>query len=189
MSHRTSTHEPDPDDIDINNLYNLKGSSNTGSGGSDPLPWLRPSAPTAIALIIWGLAAILARFVHVMDPLVNSFWSSRSDFSVSVEDVVRTTTGVEFLLAVVGALSALALVGIEADRGRTGVAVVNIVLAGLALSVFLNGWIVLLFESPVRLEVWVGGLLMGICLAIALTASIVELGRSAARRARSRERG
>lgn len=174
MSHRTSTHEPDPDDIDINNLYKRPR---------------RPSAPGVLALIFWGLAAILARFVHVMDPLVNSFWSSRSDFSVSVEDVVRTTTGVEFLLAVVGALSALALVGIEADRGRTGVAVVNIVLAGLALSVFLNGWIVLLFESPVRLEVWVGGLLMGICLAIALTASIVELGRSAARRARSRERG
>ena len=53
----------------------------------------------------------------------------------------------------------------------------SIVLAGLSLSVFLNNWIVLLFESPVRQEVWWGGLLMGVCLGIALAASIVELRR------------
>ena len=57
----------------------------------------------------------------------------------------------------------------------------NIVLAGLALSVFLNNWIVLLFESPVRQEVWWVGLLMGVCPMIVLAASIVELRRSAAR--------
>ncbi|WP_308505041.1 hypothetical protein [uncultured Actinomyces sp.] len=40
-----------------------------------------------------------------------------------------------------------------------------------------------------RLHAWCAGLANSACLAIALTASIVELGRSAARRARSRERG
>ena len=40
---------------------------------------------------------------------------------------------------------------------------------------------VLLFESPVRQEVWWGGLLMGVCPVIVLTASIVELRRSSAR--------
>ena len=65
----------------------------------------------------------------------------------------------------------------------------NIVLAGLALSVFLNNWIVLLFDSPVRQEVWWGGLLMGVCPVIVLAASIVELRRSAARCARPGQRG
>ena len=181
MSHRASTHESDPDDIDIDNLYNLKGSSNTGSGGSDPLPWLRPSAPTAIALIIWGLAAILARSIYNTRPLVDLSRSSYDDVGFRVGDVVLATTGVEFLLAIAGALTALALVATEPGRRRISGAIVNIVLAGLALSVFLNNWIVLLFESPVRQEVWWGGLLMGVCPVIVLAVSIVELRRSAAR--------
>ena len=182
MSHRASTHESDPDDIDIDNLYNLKGSSNTGSGGSDPLPWLRPSAPTAIALIIWGLAAILARLVHTVEsPMdVDASQSSYDNVGFYI-DIVLATTGVEFLLAIAGALTALALVATEPGRRRIGGAIVSIVLAGLALSVFLNNWIVLLFESPVRQEVWWGGLLMGVCPVIVLTASIVELRRSSAR--------
>ena len=87
----------------------------------------------------------------------------------------------EFLLAIIGALATLALVATEPGRRRIGAAIVNIVLAGLALSVFLNNWIVLLFDSPVRQEVWWGGLLMGVCPVIVLAASIVELRRSAAR--------
>ena len=55
------------------------------------------------------------------------------------------------------------------------------ILVGLALSVFLNNWIVLLFDSPIRQEVWWSGLLMGVCPVIVLAASIVELCRSAAR--------
>ena len=180
MSHRASTHESDPDDIDIDNLYNLKGSSNTGSGGSDPLPWLRPSAPTAIALIIWGLAAILARSIYDTRSLADLSQSSYDDVGFYI-DIVLATTGVEFLLAIIGALTALALVATEPGRRRIGGAIVSIVLAGLALSVFLNNWIVLLFESPVRQEVWWGGLLMGVCPVIVLAASIVELRRSAAR--------
>ena len=177
MSHRASTHESDPDDIDIDNLYNLKGSSNTGSGGSDSS---HPSAPTAIALIIWGLAAILARSIYDTRSLVDLSQSSYDDVGFYI-DIVLATTGVEFLLAIAGALTALALVATEPGRGRIGAAIVSIVLAGLALSVFLNNWIVLLFESPVRQEVWWGGLLMGVCPVIVLAASIVELRRSAAR--------
>ena len=67
MSHRASTHESDPDDIDIDDLYNLKGSPNTGPGGSDSS---HPSAPAAIALIIWGLAAIIARSIYDTRSLV-----------------------------------------------------------------------------------------------------------------------
>ena len=179
MSHRASTHESDPDDIDIDNLYNLKGSSNTGSGGSDPL---HPSAPTAVALIFWVLAAVFARFVHTVEsPVdVDVSWSSHDNVGFYI-DVVYATAGVEFLLAIIGALAALALVATEPGRRRISAAIVNIVLAGLALSVFLNNWIVLLFESPVRQEVWWGGLLMGVCPAIVLAASIVELHRSATR--------
>ena len=178
MSHRASTHESDPDDIDIDDLYNLKGSPNTGSGGSDSS---HPSAPTAIALIIWGLAAIIARSIYDTRSLVDLSQSSYDDVGFHVGDVVLATTGVEFLLAIAGALTALALVATEPGRRRIGGAIVSIVLAGLALSVFLNNWIVLLFESPVRQEVWWGGLLMGICPVIVLAASIVELRRSAAR--------
>ena len=182
MSHRASTHESDPDDIDIDYLYNLKDSPNTGSGGSDPLPRLRPSAPAAIALIIWGLAAILARLIHTMESPVDVDVSQSSHDNVGFYvDIVHTTTGVEFLLAIIGALTALALVATEPGRGRFGAAIVSIVLAGLSLSVFLNNWIVLLFESPVRQEVWWGGLLMGVCPVIVLAVSIVELRRSAAR--------
>ena len=179
MSHRASTHESDPDDIDIDNLYNLKGSSNTGSGGSDPL---HPSAPTAVALIFWVLAAVFARFVHTVEsPVdVDVSWSSHDNVGFYI-DVVYATAGVEFLLAIAGALTALALVATEPGRRRIGGAIVSIVLAGLALSVFLNNWIVLLFESPVRQEVWWGGLLMGVCPVIVLAVSIVELRRSAAR--------
>lgn len=177
MSHRTSTHESDPDDIGY--LYNLKGSSNTGSGGSDPS---HPSAPTAVALIVWGLAAILARFVHTVESPVDVDVSRSSHDNVGFYiDVVYATAGVEFLLAIIGALAALALVATEPGRRRISAAIVNIVLAGLALSVFLNNWIVLLFDSPVRQEVWWGGLLMGVCPVIVLAASIVELRRSAAR--------
>ena len=177
MSHRTSTHESDPDDIGY--LYNLKGSPNTGSGGSDPS---HPSAPTAVALIVWGLAAILARFVHTVESPVDVDVSRSSHDNVGFYiDVVYATAGVEFLLAIIGALAALALVATEPGRRRISAAIVNIVLAGLALSVFLNNWIVLLFDSPVRQEVWWGGLLMGVCPVIALATSIVELRRSAAR--------
>lgn len=179
MSHRASTHESDPDDIDIDNLYNLKGSSNTGSGGSDSS---HPSAPTAVALIVWGLAAILARLVHTVESPVDVDASQSSYDNVGFYiDIVHATTGVEFLLAIAGALTALALVATEPGRRRISAAIVNIVLAGLALSVFLNNWIVLLFDSPVRQEVWWGGLLMGVCPVIVLAASIVELRRSAAR--------
>ena len=177
MSHRASTHESDPDDIDIDDLYNLKGSPNTGSGGSDSS---HPSAPTAIALIVWGLAAILARFVHTVESPVYMSRSSHDNVDFYI-DIVYATAGVEFLLAIIGALAALALVATEPGRRRIGAAIVNIVLAGLALSVFLNNWIVLLFDSPVRQEVWWGGLLMGVCPAIVLAASIVELHRSATR--------
>lgn len=181
MSHRASTHESDPDDIDIDDLYNLKDSPNTGSRGSDSLPWLRPSAPTAIALIIWGLAAIIAWFIYDTRSFVDLSRSSYDDVGFHVGDVVLATTGVELLLAIAGALTTLALAFTEPGRGRIGAAVVNIVLAGLALSVFLNNWIVLLFDSPIRQEVWWGGLLMGVCPVIVLAASIVELCRSAAR--------
>jgi len=177
MSHRASTHESDPDDIGY--LYNLKGSPNTGPGGSDSS---HPSAPAVTALIVWGLAAILARFVHTVESPVDVDVSRSSHDNVGFYiDVVYATAGVEFLLAIIGALAALALVATEPGRRRIGAAIVNIVLAGLALSVFLNNWIVLLFESPVRQEVWWGGLLMGVCPVIVLAASIVELRRSSAR--------
>ena len=182
MSRRASTHESDPDDIDIDDLYNLKGSPNTGPGGSDSS---HPSAPAVTALIFWVLAAVFARFTYTMDSPVDdtywSDWSSRRDFDFLVGAVIHMTTTVEFLLAIVGALAALALVAAEAGRERTIAAVVSIVLAGLALSVFLNGWIVLLFESSVRQGVWWVGLLMGVCPVIVLAASIVELRRSVAR--------
>ena len=182
MSHRASTHESDPDDIDIDDLYNLKGSPNTGPGGSDSS---HPSAPAVTALISWVLAAVFARFTYTMDSPVDdtywSDWSSRRDFDFLVRAVIHVTTTVEFLLAIVGALAALALVATEPGRRRISAAIVNIVLAGLALSVFLNGWIVLLFESSVRQGVWWVGLLMGVCPVIVLAASIVELRRSAAR--------
>ena len=177
MSHRT--HESDPDDIDIDDLYNLKGSPSTGSGGSGPSPWPRPSASAVLTLIAWGLAAVLAHFIRTRESFVDLSWSSH-DVGFYV-DIVYATTGVEFLLAIIGALTALALVATEPGRRRISAAIVNIVLAGLALSVFLNNWIVLLFESPVRQEVWWGGLLMGVCPAIVLAASIVELHRSATR--------
>lgn len=171
MSHRTSTHESDPDDIGY--LYNLKGSSNTGSGGS---------APGMLALSVWGFAALLAQLIRTIESPVDVDVSRSSHDDVGFYiDVVLATTGVEFLLAIIGALAALALVATEPGRRRIGAAIVNIVLAGLALSVFLNNWIVLLFESPVRQEVWWGGLLMGVCPVIVLAASIVELRRSAAR--------
>ena len=175
MSHRASTHESDPDDIGY--LYNLKGSPNTGPGGSDSS---HPSAPAVTALIVWGLAAILARFVHTVESPVYMSRSSHDNVDFYI-DIVYATAGVEFLLAIVGALAALALVATEPGRRRISAAIVNIVLAGLALSVFLNGWIVLLFESPVRQGVWWVGLLMGVCPVIVLAASIVELRRSAAR--------
>ena len=183
MSHRASTHESDPDDIGY--LYNLKGRPSAGSGGSGPSPWPRPTAPAMTALIFWVLAAVFARFTYTMDSPVDdtywSDWSSRRDFDFLVGAVIHMTTTVEFLLAIVGALAALALVAAEAGRERTIAAVVSIVLAGLALSVFLNGWIVLLFESSVRQGVWWVGLLMGVCPVIVLAVSIVELRRSAAR--------
>ena len=101
MSRRASTHESDPDDIDIDDLYNLKGSSNTGPGGSDSS---HPSAPTAIALIVWGLAAILARLVHTVESPVDVDVSRSSHDNVGFYiDVVLATTGVEFLLAIIGA--------------------------------------------------------------------------------------
>ncbi|WP_273119681.1 hypothetical protein [Actinomyces dentalis] len=178
MSHRT--HESDPDDIDIADLYNLRGSPSTGPGGSGPSPWPRPSASAVLTLIAWGLAAVLAHFIRTRESFVDLSWSSHDDVGFYV-DIVYATTGVEFLLAIIGALTALALVATEPGRGRIGAAIVSIVLAGLALSVFLNNWIVLLFESPVRQEVWWGGLLMGVCPAIVLAASIVELHRSATR--------
>ena len=173
MSHRASTHESDPDDIDIDNLYNLKGSPNTGSRGS---------APGMLALSVWGFAALLAQLIRTIESPVDVDVSRSSHDDVGFYiDVVLATTGVEFLLAIIGALAALALVATEPGRRRISAAIVNIVLAGLALSVFLNNWIVLLFESPVRQEVWWGGLLMGVCPVIVLAASIVELRRSAAR--------
>ena len=180
MSHRTSTHESDPDDIGY--LYNLKGRPSAGSGGSGPSPWPRPTAPAMTALIFWVLAAVFARFVHTVEsPVdVDVSWSSHDNVGFYI-DVVYATAGVEFLLAIIGALAALALVATEPGRRRISAAIVNIVLAGLALSVFLNNWIVLLFESPVRQEVWWGGLLMGVCPVIVLAVSIVELRRSAAR--------
>ena len=182
MSHRASTHESDPDDIGY--LYNLKGRPSAGSGGSDSSPWPRPTAPAVTALIFWVLAAVFARFTYTMDSPVDdtywSDWSSHDNVGFYI-DVVYATAGVEFLLAIIGALAALALVATEPGRRRISAAIVNIVLAGLALSVFLNNWIVLLFDSPVRQEVWWVGLLMGVCPVIVLAASIVELRRSAAR--------
>ena len=179
MSHRT--HESDPDDIDIDDLYNLKGSPSTGSGGSGPSPWPRPSASAVLTLIAWGLAVAFAHFIRAGESVVDLSWSSRDDVGFHVGDVVRATTGVELFLAVIGALTALALMAAEPGRGRIGGIVVNIVLAGLALSAFLNNWIVLLSESPVRQDVWEVGFLMGVCPAIVLAASIVELHRSATR--------
>ena len=171
----------DPDDIDIADLYNLRGSPSTGPGGSGPSPWPRPSASAVLTLIAWGLAAVLAHFIRTRESFVDLSWSSHDDVGFHVGDVVRATTGVEFLLAIIGALTALALVATEPGRGRIGAAIVSIVLAGLALSVFLNNWIVLLSESPVRQDVWEVGFLMGVCPVIVLTASIVELRRSSAR--------